>query len=458
MRQLRKTLSSTLLSCIIWGSGQFFICKQKVKGLLLFAAQVLLFGIELGTGYWFNYFAGQISDFQLRLYGGYFTKGVWGLITLGTVPRKDHSAVLMINGIVSVLVLIFFLAIYIFNIRDAYLNGELLDDIEDARGEDGVRLHSGESIVSDFNSNFRRKMFPYLMLIPAVFAVVFILFMPIVFSILTAFTNYDMDHMPPASLFQWVGLENFLNIIHIPVWTTTFLRVLLWTVIWTVSVTFLTYFLGLFQALILSSKYVRFKSFFRAIFILPWAIPGMISLLVFRNLFNSQFGPINQFLMDIGLIQERIKFLTDPTLAKITIIIVNVWLGFPCFMVMLLGVLSNQDPTLYEAATIDGASRFQIFSKIKLPLLLKATMPLIVINLASNFNAFSSIYFLTSGGPSDPDLQFAGDTDILISWIYKLTLDQKMYSMAAVMNLLLFIFIGVVSYLNFRRTTSYKEI
>lgn len=458
---MSKKVSSTLLSCIFWGSGQFFICKQKLKGILLFAAQVLLFGVELGTGYWFNFFAGEIPNFSLRSHGGYFTKGIWGLITLGTVSgvHGDHSAVLMINGIVTVLVLAIFLAVYIFNIKDAYNIGNIIDECESKKGKDdeGAAL-SKLNAVSNFNKNFSRKVFPYIMLIPAVVAILFILFMPIIFSVLTAFTNYNLDHMPPAHRFSWVGISNFLKIINIPIWTTTFIKVLVWTIIWALCVTFITYFLGLFQAMILSSKYVRFKSFFRAIFILPWAIPGMISLLVFRNMFNGQFGPINQILLNAGLIQSRIPFFTDPIIAKITIIAVNVWLGFPCFMVMLLGVLANQDPTLYEAATIDGANKVQIFAKIKLPLLMKATAPLIIMNLATNFNAFSSIYFLTGGGPSNPKYEFAGDTDILISWIYKLTLDQKMYNIAAVMNLLIFIFIGVVSYWNFKRTTSFKEM
>lgn len=458
---MSKKVSSTLLSCIFWGSGQFFICKQKLKGILLFAAQVLLFGVELGTGYWFNFFAGELPDFSLRKYGGYFTKGIWGLITLGTVPgvHGDHSAVLMINGIVTVLVLAIFLAIYIFNIKDAYNIGNIIDECESKKCKDdeGTAL-SRLNAVSNFNKNFSRKAFPYIIIMPAVVAIIFILFMPIIFSVLTAFTNYNMDHMPPAKLFHWVGISNFLKIINFKVWATTFINVLVWTIIWSLCVTFITYFLGLFQAMILSSKYVRFKSFFRAIFILPWAIPGMISLLVFRNMFNGQFGPINQVLMDLGLIQDRIQFFTTTLNARITVIGINVWLGFPCFMVMLLGVLANQDPTLYEAATIDGANKFQIFAKIKLPLLMKATAPLIIMNLATNFNAFSSIYFLTSGNPANPNYQFAGDTDILISWIYKLTLDHKMYDIAAVMNLLIFIFIGVVSYWNFKRTTSFKEM
>lgn len=407
--------------------------------------QVLLFGIELCTGYWPNYFAGQIPVFKIREYGGYFTKGIWGLITLGTEPGVygDHSTILMIKGIITLLILLMFIGVYIWNIKDAYSTGKAID-------------HNNPGLLD--SKKMYSKAFPYIVLAPVALLIIFIIAMPIIFSILTAFTNYNINHLPPASLVRWVGIENFIKILNIPVWSKTFFAVLEWTVIWAVIATLSTYFMGLFQALLLNSKCVKHKKIFQSIYILPWAIPGMISLLMFRNLLNCQFGPLNQFLMNAGLIHSNIPFLTDPRYAKLTVILVNLWLGFPSFMVMLLGVLSNQDTSLYEAAEIDGANKIQIFTKIKLPLLTRATAPLIIMNLAGNFNAFGSIYFLTNGGPTNTNFEFAGHTDILISWIYKLTLDQKLYNMAAVMNILIFIFIGAVSFWNFRRTTSFKEM
>lgn len=441
---MKKRYASVLLSALVWGGGQFFVARQRRKGLLLFAVQALLLGVELGTGYWFNYFAGQIPRFQLRLYGGYLTKGMWGLLTLGEVPgiRGDHSTILMINGILVLLVLLGAAAVYLWNLRDAWRSGIL--------AETAARAPSAHG--------FYRKSYPYLVLFPVGIVILLVIFMPIVFSVLTAFTDYDSGHMPPASLVNWVGLSNFAKLFRVPVWSRTFFAVLLWTVVWAVCATFSTYFMGLLQALLLNSKLVRHRGIFQTVYILPWAVPGMISLLVFRNLLNGQFGPLNQLLMDWGLISERIPFLTDPVVAKISVLFVNLWLGFPAFIVMLLGVLSNQDASLYEAASIDGAGKWQVFRRIKLPLLMRATAPLLVMNLAANFNAFGPIYFLTGGGPVNPSYQFAGDTDILISWIYKLTLDQRMYSMAAVMNILIFIFIAVVSVWNFRRTNAFKEM
>lgn len=192
--------------------------------------------------------------------------------------------------------------------------------------------------------------------------------------------------------------------------------------------------------------------------ILPWAFPQMISLLVFKNLLNGQFGPLGQLLLDLHLTDHRIGFLTDPLNAKITIILVNLWLGFPMFMIMIQGILSNIDKEIYEAAEIDGAGSFQVFRRITIPLVLKATSPLLIMNFATNFNNFGGIYFLTEGGPANPNYQMAGDTDILISWIYKLTLNNQMYDMAAVMCIILFIIIAATSIWNFKRTKAFKDM
>ncbi|WP_418222788.1 carbohydrate ABC transporter permease [Clostridium isatidis] len=444
-----KRKKALILSIFFWGSGQFFICKQRLKGLILFAFQLLMISIELFSGYWLEYFAGYVKDFSIRLHGGFFTKGFWGLITLGEKAGGkygDHSTMLLINGVIALFTLVLFIAVYIFNLKDAY---QIAKGIEE----------SGEYISSkDYFIKFKNKNFPYLILMPIGAAFLFVVIMPIIFSILTAFLNYNRDHLPPGKLLDWVGLANFKKIFTVPVWSKTFIKVLAWTITWTLVSTLSSYFLGLLQAIILNHKGVKFKKLFRTILILPWAIPQMISLLVFRNLLNGQFGPLNSFLLKLGIISENIPFLSDPNIAKVTVLVVNLWLGFPVFMVMMLGVLSNLDKSLYEAAYIDGADKFQAFMKITLPLVFKATLPNLIMSMAANFNSFGAIYFLTQGGPINEKMQFAGDTDILISWIYKLTLNQQMYDIAAVMSVLLFIIIGAVSYWNFRRTVAFKEL
>lgn len=446
---MAKRKTAALVSVFIWGGGQFFLCKQKRKGIFFFLIQCLFIGIEVFSGYWIEKFSGLIKHFTFRLHGGFFTRGIWGLITLGEragAKNGDHSTMLLIQGIITGLVFALFILIYILNVRDAYQTGKLLDENKKC------------PTSKEYIQNLFHKSFPYIILTPIVVLVLFVVVMPILFSVLTAFTNYNKNHLPPASLVDWVGITNFTKLFKVPIWSNTFFSVLLWTVIWTIGATCSTYFFGMFQAILLNSKYVKLKSLYRGIMILPWAIPQLITLLVFKNLLNGQFGPVGQLLIDLGLTNERIPFLTDPLLAKITVLLVNLWMGFPMFMIMIQGVLSNIDKGLYEAAEIDGASSFKLFKYITFPLLFKATAPLFIMNLAGNFNGFGAIYFLTEGGPVNPNYQLAGDTDILISWIYKLTLNHQMFDMAAVMCIILFLFIGSISYWNFSRTKTFKEV
>ncbi len=446
---MTKAKQSAILSAIAWGSGQAFIGKQYLKGLMFFLVQLVFIMTEIMTGYWLELIsAGQLSQFQMRLHGGFFTKGIWGIITLGEVPGArggDHSMILMISGIIAIMILFILTLIFIWNVKDSYKTGQLID-------EQGLYISSKEYFKTLWEVKFE-----YIMLSPIVVAILFVSIMPMMFSVLTAFTSYSQGNLPPAKLVKWVGLENFFKLFTVPIWSSTFFGVLQWTVIWTIAATLSTYFLGMFQALLLNANCVKGKAFFRTILILPWVVPNLISLLVFRNVFNGQFGPLNQFLLEAGLITTRIPFLTDPMVAKLTIVLVNLWLGFPASMLMISGVLSNMDSSMYEAAKLDGASPFQEFIYITFPLLLKVTMPLLIMNFAFNFNNFGAVFFLTDGGPQNPNYQFAGHTDILISWIYKLTLNNQMYNMASVMSILIFIFIGSVSYWNFKQTSSFKE-
>ena len=439
-----------IASAIIWGLGQL-INKQYIKAVFFFLIQVLIITIELITG---NYFSG---GFIIRENGGFFVKGIWGLITLGTTPRKmtlvgitdgDHSVILMIKGIIVALVALIFVAIYIWNIRDAYKSRKDFNEFN-------ISLSTRAYIRQLWES-----MFHYIILLPAVVLLMFLSIMPIIFSALTAFTNYTKTNMPPTHLVDWVGLDNFKNLINVPIWTKTFIGVFGWTVVWAVIATTTCFFFGLIQAVILNSKRIKFKKLWRGIYILPWAIPGMVSLLVFRTMFNGQFGPVSQFLLDLGITSERVAWFSDPTnpnLARITLLVINLWLGFPYFMALMTGIMTGISDDLYEAAKIDGATPMDEFRKITLPIVLNAASPLLIMSFASNFNNFNVIYFLTDGGPTNVNYQFAGSTDILITWVYKLTLDNQLYNMASVMSILIFILIGSISLWNLRRTKAFKE-
>ncbi|OON94970.1 MAG: sugar ABC transporter permease [Candidatus Epulonipiscium fishelsonii] len=441
-----KPIVAAICSAIIWGSGQAIFAKEYIKGLLLFLIQVIFISIELVTGYWVEALMGLVPIFDIRVHGGFFTKGIWGLITLGEVKREDHSVNLMIYGVIAIIILAVILAIAILVIKDAYKT-----QIEFEKTGKTVKFR-------DFIKKFMHKSFAYVVLAPMAILFLVVTVMPIVSTVLIAFTNYSKNNLPPANLLEWVGFENFGKLFTVPIWSSTFLGVLSWTVLWATVVTLGAYFFGLLQATLLYNMESKMKKVYQSILILPWAVPSMVILLYLRTILNGQFGQLNTFLKDIGLITQSIPFLTDPIIAKITVIIVAIFIAFPSFMLMMLGVFSSADNSWYEAATIDGANKWQQFRYITFPHIFTATAPLLIMSFSFNFNGFGTIYFLTDGGPVNSNYQFAGHTDILISWIYELTLDQQMFAMASVMSILIFIFVGALSIWNLKRTTSFKNM
>lgn len=421
-----------VLSLLFMGLGQLYN-RQIIKGIAYAALEL----------------------YVLLYWSGPFAEAMRGLITLGeTVQERsargtitvqgDHSIILMIQGIIFALVFLLFVAAYVYNIYDAYQTGKRRE-----RGEQPRNFSESLSYAWE-------KGFAYILLTPAFVFVLFTIILPLIFGVMIAFTNYSgPHHLPPRNLVDWVGFETFTSLIRMKAWSRTFFGVLGWTVVWATLATVTTYFIGLFYALILNHPRVRFKKFWRTLFILPWAVPAVVSLLIFRNLFNGEFGPINQYLKLIGL--EAIPWMSDPFWAKFAIIAVNLWLGFPYWMALMSGVLTNIDKDLYEAAEIDGAGTLQRFRSITLPLILYSTAPLLIMSFAHNFNNFNVIFLFNSGGPANPSYSFAGSTDILISWIYKLTLDQNKFNMASVVSIFIFVVVASFSIWNFRRTRAFKE-
>lgn len=420
-----------LASALVWGSGQLWN-RQYVKAAFFFLMQVILIIALPSLQY-----------------------GLWGLFTLGEtemiiqgskVTQGDNSIILMILGIVWAMVAILFVCVYFANIKDAIRDRSKLDQ--------GISLPN----VKEWIHTFKEKSFPYAMLVPAIILIALFVVVPIMFGFLIAFTNYSApNYLPPRSLVDWVGFQNFVDMVKLPMWNSTFWGVLGWTLLWSVISTLSCFFGGLGMACLVNNRRVKCRKVWRTIYILPWAIPGMISLLVFRNMFNGQFGPINTFLRDQGIITQNIPWLSDPTLAKIVIVVVNFWLGFPYFMAMMSSVMSSISPELLEAARIDGANPRQEFRRITLPLVLYSTAPLLIMSFATNFNNFNVIYFLTNGNPINPEYMYAGSTDILITWIYKLTNDNRQFQMAAVMSIMVFVVIAAISTWNFLRTKAFTE-
>ncbi|WP_045517003.1 carbohydrate ABC transporter permease [Neobacillus niacini] len=369
--------------------------------------------------------------------------GLWGLVTLGEIPFTDHSIFLLVYGILALIVLVFGIGFYLFNLRDAYKVGLSRDN------------HEPISTVKEQYRNLIDNGFPYLIMSPGFLLLVFVVVFPILFVLLLAFTNYDLYHSPPAKLVDWVLFKNFVDIFKVDMWRQTFFSVLSWTLVWTFVATTFQVALGIFLAIIVNQKDVKGKAIIRTVFILPWAVPAFVSILVFAGMFNESFGAINRDILGFfGM--EGLPWMTEPIFTRIALIFMQTWLGFPFIFAMTTGVLQSISQDLYEAATVDGASNFQKFKNITLPLVLYAIAPVLITQYTFNFNNFNIIYLFNGGGPAISG-QNAGGTDILISWIYRLTMTSAQYSKAATLTMLLSIIVVAVAIWQFKRTKSFQE-
>ncbi|MUT64550.1 carbohydrate ABC transporter permease [Paenibacillus sp. NEAU-GSW1] len=430
----RHRYTAGVLSGVIMGLGQLYN-RQYVKGIILIiikAAAIIFLAPTLPRAFWGIWTLGE------KLHGFKVVNKI------SVRVEGDNSITLLINGLLIMFVLAIFIVIWIMNIRDAYRTGSIRDN-----GETPATFEKTVSYLLD-------RKFPHMLMIVPAMGVLFLTVMPIVFMVLLSFTNYSSPHhIPPGKLVDWVGFQTFIDLLTKKTWSGTFYGVFLWTVVWAVLATLTCYFGGLLVALLIEQKGVRFKKLWRTIFILPYAIPQLISLLVMRNLFNGQFGPINTYLTTFGF--GKVPWLTDPFMAKVTAILVNMWVGIPVSMVLLLGVLTAIPKDLYEAADVDGASAFQKFKIVTLPFVMFATAPILITQFAGNFNNFNLIFLLTGGLPANGDYLYAGSTDLLVTWLFKLTLTNSQYNMASAIGIIIFIVIATFSIYNYRRTKSFKE-
>ena len=279
--------------------------------------------------------------------------------------------------------------------------------------------------------------------------------------ILISFTNFDSSHTPPDNLFDWVGLDNYNQLL---VWSSggvnfaaTFGEILSWTLIWAFFATFTNYFLGMLVAMLINKQGIKFKKVFRTILVLTIAVPQFISLLYISRMFSTS-GIVNGLLMDLGIINKNIDFWGNKNLARIMVILINIWVGVPYLMLIATGILMNIPKDLYESAKIDGANSFQQYYKITLPYMLFVTGPYLLTSFIANMNNFNVIYLLTGGAPNSVYLTGgAGYTDLLITWLYKLTVDSSNYKLASCIGVLVFIVIAVISLIVYNLIPSTKN-
>ncbi len=355
----------------------------------------------------------------------------------------DDSMRILLFSVLTFMITIAFFAFYIQNTKSAYRAYEAK--------KAGKKPMSFVTEMKDF---LDEKFHITLLSLPIVLLLVFTV-LPIIFTIFIAFTNYDKLHYPPEKLFTWVGFENFQNVFYLnPQMSTTFGKILLWTVIWAIFSTFTCYIGGMVLAILINKKGIRFKAFFRTMFVISAAVPQFVTLMLMSQLLATE-GVLNKMLVANGF--NMIPFLSDPFLAKVTVIIVNMWIGIPFTMLMISGLLMNIPADLYESARIDGANAFQQFTKITLPYMLFVTTPYLISTFVGNINNFNVIYLLTGGGPASTDYYQAGQTDLLVTWLYKLTVDQQDYKLGAVIGIIIFVICAVGSLISFNLSKSSKN-
>jgi arabinogalactan oligomer / maltooligosaccharide transport system permease protein len=269
------------------------------------------------------------------------------------------------------------------------------------------------------------------------------------------FVSADGEVLSPG----WVavtGVGNYTRAFTSPLIRGPFLRVFVWNYAFALGSVVLTFVLGLGLALALNESRMTSQRYYRSLLVIPYALPSFLTALVWAGLLNTEFGAVNQ------MIDANIPWLTNPVWAKVSILLVNLWLGFPYMFLVCTGALQSIPGDMMEAASVDGANAFQKFSRITLPNLMITVAPLLIASFAFNFNNFNTVYLVTRGGPPIQGAQTpAGHTDILVSYVYRIAFESGRgadYGFAAAIAVLIFVMVAGISAYSFRYTRTFEEI
>ncbi len=439
----------TKISFLVMGFGNI-ARGQILRGLLFLLMEVVFIGYMILMG-------GKYLS-QLGTLGTVGKHEVYNeVLDAYSVVYGDNSFKILLYGVLTIFFIIAFIYTWRANVKQNKLAEQIL--------KSGKKLKSGKD---DLRSMVDDQFYKTLLALPTTGIILFTV-MPIVFMILVAFTNYSSNNDGYyTNLFHWVGLKNFQTLFSWDVggvnYSATFGEILLWTLIWAFFATFTNYFLGIGVAMMINKKGIHLKKVWRTILIMTIAIPQFISLLYVSKMFTLN-GLFNGFLLDIGVLKQAVDFWGIPTLARVMVIIINIWIGIPYLMLIATGILMNIPADLYESAKIDGASGWKQFSKITLPYMLFITGPYLLTSFTGNMNNFNVIYLLTGGGPHVNLSNGAGnpgDTDLLITWLFNITQkgfgeDGAQYYLASVIGILVFIVVSVISLIVYSLLPSVKN-
>ncbi|MBQ9674265.1 MAG: sugar ABC transporter permease [Ruminococcus sp.] len=430
---------ATKLSYLVMGSSNI-VRGQYIKGLLLLAIEVLyfLFLITFGSTY--------ISKFGTL--GTQATQSNFDPEThRSVVVPGDNSMLILLYGVLTIIVSIVFLVFYIINTKSAYYVQEL--------SKSGQHIPTFREEVKQFgDEKFHITLLSLPVLLISVFTV-----LPLIFMVCIAFTNYRPPNLAPNNLFTWVGLDTFREVFSNSGGANmgkTFLSLTEWTIIWAFFATFLNYFMGMIVALMINKKGIKLKALWRTLFVITVAVPQFVTLLIMNQMLQLDTGAINIILQNLGF--DQIDFIGNETLtARITVIVINLWVGIPYTILITSGILMNIPEDLYESARIDGAGPVKTFMSITLPYMIFVTTPYLITTFINNINNFNVIYLLTNGGPTTQEYYQAGKTDLLVTWLFKLTLGSQDYNYAAAIGILVFIVCASLSLITFNVTKSAKD-
>ena len=403
--------------------------RQFVRGVLLLSYQALFIFYMLARG----------------------ARDLIGLVTLHVPGLLSTQSIVF--GVGAVILILFTIYLHLLNISITLRNVSANNATKKL-----------ETSKEELSSLINKRFYFSALSVPVVGALLFTI-IPLLFMILIAFTNYSYrvvegyNNVVPTwdKFLSWVGFDTFQRVFAVGTNLQDLVQTFSWTMIWAILATLTCYFGGLFLAMLLNKKAIKGKIIYRSLFVVSMALPQFVSLLVMRTMFED-FGPINTILQQWGWTDTFISFWDDATISKTLIVFINMWVGIPYYMLLMSGLLINIPKDYYEAATIEGASRRQIFSKITFPHLLYMTTPLLITSFVANINNFNVIWFLTGGEPSSTYGGTAGGTDILITWLYKLTMKAPMdYNFGAAIGIIMFVISATLSLIIFRRSRAYKN-
>lgn len=433
---------------LIWMGAGYIRRKQFIKGIIMTALEVAIIAFTFGFAMDYVPKFGTLGTVQ--------QESVFNIVTMqNEFNDYDHSFKILLYSVISFIVWGIGIIIWFRNVVNCYKLQKM--------AEAGEHINTFKDDINEYKN---AKFHITLLTLPVLGVVVFTI-VPLIILVFVAFTNYDQAHMPPSSLFTWVGFDNFKNLFASGGLTITFgyafRKVLTWTLIWAFFATLTTYFGGILLSLLLNNKKTKFPKLWRTLFVVTIAVPQFVSLLLVRNFFANN-GIFNTFCAEIGLTSwlrniglistSYIPFLSAPGWAHVMIILINIWIGVPYQMLIATGVLMNIPSDQIESARIDGASPAQIFRHITMPYMLFVTGPTLITDFVKNINNFNVIYLLSENVYTTTDQLMANsqadEVDLLITWLFNLTQNYYNYKMASVIGIMVFIICAAFTLLTFR--------